>query len=488
MICLLKNYTQNSILVQLLSLVKYHNICEILKPSLQNLSIMLRGKFLLIILCSFITINSQAQNKHYDWGVGIYGSLYSYSAVLESKMTSPYKYNRGTQISVSKYLNNNFDIDFNSGITTTEYYTGDLDIHTPYTKTRLYDASFNLKYKLDNGYIIKKENYKVSPFFKVGVGAAYVDIMGNVDVNVPAGFGVAVGMGKHLSFVYESNFRYNIIANNAYMTHAMGLKFNFMPVSKKRRSAQSKREKVRKLVRIEKRKEKRLARKERLANIYRDDEPDNSDEVSNSIVDEPTFEADPVAAKPAISTIVEKEEPAQKFKAQKEEVLEVAKEEVSDVIEEPKSIEVKPTIPPVVKKETVIPANPTPTKTIKEVDEFCVNSDDALTEIGKSINFDVNSDRIRTNMKSSLGKVINVMKRCEDTKFVIIAHTDSDGDADYNSRLAEKRASAVKAYLIENGIGADRLSTLAYGEYSLIEGGDKSSNRRVSFKINKTSF
>lgn len=424
-----------------------------------------------IILFSLVTLTSQAQNKHFDWGFGAYGSLYSYAAILENKVTSPYQYNRGTQITVSKYLNNNFDIDFNAGITTTRYFD-----ENQYNKTRLYDGAFSLKYKLDNGYIIKKENFVVSPFLKAGVGANWVDYRQAVDISVPAGFGLQVSMGKYVSFVYETSYRYNILASNAYMAHGMGLKFNFGGASKDRLAAQRKREQVRRLARIEKyRNKKERNKKETIAAIF-DDGKD--DDISNSFKEEPAaprFE-DPVEEEPVV------EVEAEKFKAPREEPTEVPVE-----YNEPE----KPTFEPTFEKEEA-PAKPEDgVKPVKVADEFCVKSDKVLTEFGKEVTFDVNEHKISSKMFSALNSIFETMNKCEETRFVVIAHTDSDGDAEYNSRLAKKRAEAVKAFLVRKGIDASRLTTLAYGEYSLItdeaSDDDKSANRRISFKINKSS-
>ena len=182
---------------------------------------------------------SQAQNKFYDWGFGAYGGLYSYSSIVESKISSPYQYNRGTQISVSKYINNNFDVELLSGITTTRYYMGMKDFEHNYESTRLYNGSLNLKYKLDNGYIIKKENYKFSPYLKLGLGSTYIEMDESFDITMPAGVGFSVGLGRYVSFVYETNYNYNFVASNAYMTHAMGLKFNFKKARKGRHNAKT---------------------------------------------------------------------------------------------------------------------------------------------------------------------------------------------------------------------------------------------------------
>jgi outer membrane protein OmpA-like peptidoglycan-associated protein len=453
---------------------------------------MLRNKILLSILFVSLAVASQAQNKFYDWGFGAYGGLYSYSSIVESKISSPYQYNRGTQISVSKYINNNFDVELLSGITTTRYYMGMQDFEHNYESTRLYNGSLNLKYKLDNGYIIKQENYKISPYLKLGLGSTYLEMDQSFDVTMPVGVGFSVGLGRYVSFVYETSYNYNFVASNAYMTHAMGLKFNFKKVSRTRLAAQRQRTKVRKLARIEKYNKKKD--KSRLAQVLKRQE-NNRDDVSSSLMkeEEPTTETD-VISEPIIITSL-----ADEIEAPKEEKTDIKfsapskreKKIVRALVEE-KTIEVKPSTPVVAKveekvEEKVIAAPVSDIKPIKVVDDYCVNSDKILTEFGKKITFDVNSTRIRSRMHSALSSVVETISKCESTNFVIIAHTDKDGDADYNLKLANKRAAAVKAYLTSKGISADRLTILAYGEYASTSG-DKAANRRISFKINKTSF
>ena len=66
-------------------------------------------------------------------------------------------------------------------------------------------------------------------------------------------------------------------------------------------------------------------------------------------------------------------------------------------------------------------------------------------------------------------------------------HTDSQGNADYNRGLSERRAKTVRDYLIGRGVDADRLTWRGYGEEQAIadnataEGRDQ--NRRVVLRI-----
>jgi outer membrane protein OmpA-like peptidoglycan-associated protein len=67
----------------------------------------------------------------------------------------------------------------------------------------------------------------------------------------------------------------------------------------------------------------------------------------------------------------------------------------------------------------------------------------------------------------------------------IEGHTDSVGTAEYNLSLGERRANAVRDYLLNRGIAAARLRTVSYGEErpkadnSTPEG--RAMNRRASF-------
>ena len=72
------------------------------------------------------------------------------------------------------------------------------------------------------------------------------------------------------------------------------------------------------------------------------------------------------------------------------------------------------------------------------------------------------------------------------TNIVVEGHTSSDGSKAFNQDLSERRAMAVKGYLISVGINSERIQTVGYGETKPV--GDNSTregrknNRRV--KVN----
>ena len=81
------------------------------------------------------------------------------------------------------------------------------------------------------------------------------------------------------------------------------------------------------------------------------------------------------------------------------------------------------------------------------------------------------------------------MKEYPDSKFTIEGHTDSVGSKTTNQKLSDSRANAVRTYLIENGIAADRLTAQGFGEDYPIDTNKtkagRKNNRRVDVKLKK---
>jgi outer membrane protein OmpA-like peptidoglycan-associated protein len=78
----------------------------------------------------------------------------------------------------------------------------------------------------------------------------------------------------------------------------------------------------------------------------------------------------------------------------------------------------------------------------------------------------------------------------KNNSFLIIGHTDKKGEKPYNQNLSEKRAEAVKDYLIRKfSISRDRLQTEGHGEENLLYQGDSEEehalNRRVEVQLKK---
>lgn len=111
--------------------------------------------------------------------------------------------------------------------------------------------------------------------------------------------------------------------------------------------------------------------------------------------------------------------------------------------------------------------------------------------IDLNLEFDTNSADIRPRHIPEIQRVVDFLRQYPTAHAVIEGHTDSSGSAAYNQKLSERRAEAVRAYLVKSsGIAAERLTSVGYGEERPIASNDSAEgmqkNRRVSAVISGT--
>ena len=101
--------------------------------------------------------------------------------------------------------------------------------------------------------------------------------------------------------------------------------------------------------------------------------------------------------------------------------------------------------------------------------------------------FDVDKAETKSTAKDSIAKAAEVLVKYPDTYITVEGHTDSTGTTEYNQKLSERRADAVRDQLLRDGVPASRLSVKGYGESNPVadnatpEG--RQSNRRVQLEI-----
>lgn len=106
----------------------------------------------------------------------------------------------------------------------------------------------------------------------------------------------------------------------------------------------------------------------------------------------------------------------------------------------------------------------------------------------KSIEFESGQADILDTMKMDLAKVGNFMLDNPDMKLNISGHTDSNGEPQFNLELSQKRADAIKEYLVVHfNLDEFRISSVGYGSRRPIvkelTDNDRQINRRVEFEI-----
>ncbi|MBD3307850.1 OmpA family protein [candidate division KSB3 bacterium] len=130
------------------------------------------------------------------------------------------------------------------------------------------------------------------------------------------------------------------------------------------------------------------------------------------------------------------------------------------------------------------------TGTLKGITDELVDDDAALEDlpkVGALIHFDFDSATIKRESYPLLKEFATALqRRLEETVVIIAGHTDSVGREGYNLELSERRAAAVKEFLVLNSdINSGRLFLKAYGEQqpiaSNLTDSGRALNRRVEF-------
>ena len=82
----------------------------------------------------------------------------------------------------------------------------------------------------------------------------------------------------------------------------------------------------------------------------------------------------------------------------------------------------------------------------------------------RGVTFELDRAVLRTESKPVLDFAAEQLRGCSDRKVVVEGHTCSLGSEGYNVGLSDRRAAAVREYLLEQGVGAGQLSTKGVGE------------------------
>jgi len=103
----------------------------------------------------------------------------------------------------------------------------------------------------------------------------------------------------------------------------------------------------------------------------------------------------------------------------------------------------------------------------------------------EGVNFLPNSDELTADSLVALTGVVNSMLANPDVKISVQAHTDSQGDDEFNFLLSRNRAISVVRYLLSQGVPLTQLEARAFGETEPVADNNTRAgrllNRRVEF-------
>src|SRR3990170_8780740 len=130
------------------------------------------------------------------------------------------------------------------------------------------------------------------------------------------------------------------------------------------------------------------------------------------------------------------------------------------------------------KANALCPGKPKPVVKIEKV----------IDRMTLRVNFDLDKSDIRESEIAELQKAVRFIRKYPGAKIRLEGHTDSIATEEYNQRLSERRADAVRDYLVKEGAcAAANTTTVGYGETRPVAPNDteegRAKNRRVEILI-----
>lgn len=127
--------------------------------------------------------------------------------------------------------------------------------------------------------------------------------------------------------------------------------------------------------------------------------------------------------------------------------------------------------------------NEVPGAEVERIDEAIVVTFDENK--GGGIYFATNKYNINNSSQQTLNKLARVFNEFKDTNILVVGHTDSTGDENYNMTLSKNRAYAVSNYFKNtNGVNGSRLNVNWFGESKPMSNNSTASGRAKNRRVN----
>lgn len=104
-----------------------------------------------------------------------------------------------------------------------------------------------------------------------------------------------------------------------------------------------------------------------------------------------------------------------------------------------------------------------------------------------NITFDTAQAVIKPQAFGALGNLARTLEQFRETRITVAGHTDNVGSNAANLRLSQRRAYSVRNYLIDQGVSAQRMQAVGYGETRPVANNEtangRAKNRRVEITL-----
>lgn len=494
--------------------------------------------FFLVLLMLSSTLFLKAQNRDYKLGLGVHPSMFSFFTLNENNATGKKIFDYGVHFSINRYLNASFDLGAEGAMAILRHPFSD-DMSNPLLRENFYTFHPLVKYKFYNGYIFG-ENFPVGPFIKAGVGFNKLTSSSNFGIFTPFSFGINFRLGKSASLVAQTTYNLGVSNAEDYLQHSIGLVINLRGMAKRsynKKNAKMPDQDNDGVADINDKCPNTPGREGKgcpdfdgdgvlddgdacpevkgYANMVgcidsdhdglidpddacpqnygpmhmegcpsitkeNDKDRDRIPDDKDACPDEPGLfttggcpDNDGDGIKNQDDLCPDKYGFAQHQGCPYDKAKMDAAERGGAVITNPTT--------------TIVRPSTTTTNPVGTGMSFCEAANVWISGAGRAVYFHSGSSTIKSESHLTLNQVANYLGNCPSLTLTISAHTDSDGTAANNMSLSERRANAVKKYLVSYGAKQGQIETKAFGETQPIADNNttegKQQNRRVEFSL-----
>ena len=121
----------------------------------------------------------------------------------------------------------------------------------------------------------------------------------------------------------------------------------------------------------------------------------------------------------------------------------------------------------------------------QEAPPVVVSDENAFAQNVKDAYFDYDKSDIRADAQSVLNANAEFLKQHQAIKFTVEGKCDDRGSEEYNLGLGDRRATAVKNFLVNAGVSADAISTISYGKSRPVSSCDQSAKSEDCWQQNR---
>jgi peptidoglycan-associated lipoprotein len=116
-------------------------------------------------------------------------------------------------------------------------------------------------------------------------------------------------------------------------------------------------------------------------------------------------------------------------------------------------------------EQAAVATPPAPTHAAPPSDNLVPGSQaDFVKNVGDRVFFDYDKSSLKPEGKDQLTKWVAFLKKYPNDQLLVEGHCDERGTREYNLALGERRANAVKEFLVANGVETARVKTVSYGK------------------------